>query len=129
MLFIFNNNITNNSCFLIFLSLYKIIAMIGSTTLAKSFASFLYTDSHSFLLLRNIHKATGFLFSFRSFLCVLLVNPLFSQPNGNETHRYPVVLFSPFVLSLCFSLLCCTFSFRFRFSLLYLIAVLPLFFW
>ena len=95
MLFIFNNNITNNSCFLIFLSLYKIIAMIGSTTLAKSFASFLYTDSHSFLLLRNIHKATGFLFSFRSFLCVLLVNPLFSQPNGNETHRYPVVLFSP----------------------------------
>ncbi|KAL4629013.1 hypothetical protein ACB092_05G278300 [Castanea dentata] len=104
LFFIFNNNITNNSCCLIFLSLYKIIAMFGSTTLAKSFASLLYTyvDSHFLLLLRNIHKATGFLFSFCSFLCVLLLNPLFSQPNGNETHRYPVVLFSPFVPSLCF---------------------------
>ena len=111
MLFIFNNKITNNSCCLIFLSLYKTITMIGSTTLAKSLASsFLYTDSHSLPLLRNIHtgphKATGSLFSFHSFLCVLLLNPLLSQPKGNEMHRYLVVLFSPLVLSLCFSLFC-----------------------
>ena len=113
--------------------------------LAKRLLHRFYTQRFSFspflLLLRNIHngphKATGSLFSCRPFLCVLLLNPLFSQPNGNETHRYPVVLFSPLVLSLCFSLFCC--RFRFPFSLLcffflmgfslMLTVVLPLFFW
>ena len=91
--------------------------------LAKRLLHRFYTHRFSFspflLLLRNIHngphKATGSLFSCRSFLCVLLLNPLFSQPNGNETHRYPVVLFSPLVLSLCFSLFCCRFRFPFSF--------------
>ena len=114
---------------LIFLSLYKTIAMIGSTTLGKSFVSFLYTQililSFCFAISTTALTKPLVLFSFRFFLCVLLLNPLFSQPNGNETHRYPVVLFSPLVLSLCFSLFCCRFRFRFSFMLT---VVLPLFF-
>ena len=114
----YTNNITNNSCCLIFLSLYKTIAMIGSTTLGQTFtSSFLYTQ---ILILSFSPSASQYpqrppQSHWFSFLCVLLLNPLFSQPNGNETHRYPVVLFSPLVLSLCFSLFCCRFRFPFSF--------------
>ena len=75
-----------------FLSLYKTIAMIGSTTLGKSFASFLYTQILilSFCFAISTMASTKPLVFFSPFVLFSVfsfLNPLFSQPNGNETHR------------------------------------------
>ena len=128
MLFIFNNN----SCCLIFLSLCKTIAMIGSTTLAKSLASsFLYTQililSFCFAISTPAPPShwLSFLLSFFSVFSSLrtLTHCFHSQM---ETKRTAILLFC-FLLSffLCLSLFCCRFRFRFSFMLT---VVLPLFF-